>query len=249
VESQLRVTFQPQGRAVHVLAGTTLLEAAARAGLVIETPCGGVGTCGKCRLRVISPAMEPTAADRRVFDADALRDGWRLACQNRVQAETTVVVPDSSLFGGGAQILATADPGAAGDLRPAIRKQYVELPRPTLEDDAPDLLRLERATGPFKTDLRLVRHVAAALRAQAFTGTAVLADHRLIGFEPGDTRGHCYGVAFDIGTTTLVGALMSLTDGRELGVVSRVNPQVVFGDDVLSRIKRAATCPGRWRRA
>jgi uncharacterized 2Fe-2S/4Fe-4S cluster protein (DUF4445 family) len=244
MEAQLRVTFQPQGRSVSVLRGTTILEAAARAGLVIETPCGGAGTCGKCRVRIMANVSSPTPADAKAFCGKELQDGWRLACQNRVETETTVLVPETSLFGEGHQILATAESVAPKEVCPAIRKAYVELTPPTLEDDAPDLLRLERSVGPFKTDLLLVRHVAATLRAHGFKGTAVLADHRLIDFEVGDTRDRCFGVAFDIGTTTMVGELLSLRDGRELGVVSRMNPQVSFGDDVLSRIKHAATCAG-----
>ncbi len=244
METQIRVTFQPHGRSVSVLRGTTLLEAAARAGLVIETPCGGVGTCGKCRVRVTKGCGEPTAGDRRVFSSAELRDGWRLACRNAVVCETVATVPAASLFGGAHQILATSDATAPQEVLPGIRKCYVELEPPTLTDDAPDLLRLEQRIGPFKADLALVRSVSATLRAHGFKGTAVLSDHRLIDFEAGDTRGRCYGVAFDIGTTTLVGELLALGDGAKHGVVSRMNPQVSFGDDVLSRIRHATAAAG-----
>lgn len=242
-EQQIRVTFQPQGRSVSVLRRTTILEAAARSGVVIETPCGGTGTCGKCRVRVLANAGSPTAADKNAFSAAELKDGWRLACQNRITTEISVFVPETSLFGKKHQILAKTDSPISKEVLPAIRKMYVELTSPTLEDDDPDLLRLERAIGLFQADLPTVRQVATALHTHGFNGTAVLADHRLIDFEPGDTRCCCFGVAFDIGTTTLVGELLSLCDGRELSVVSRLNPQVSFGDDVLSRIKHAATSP------
>ncbi len=244
MEAQLRVTFQPHGRTVFVLRGTTILEAAARVGLVIETPCGGAGTCGKCRVRIALNAGKPVAADQKTFSAAELQDGWRLACRTRIESDTVVTVPETSLFGGEHQIMTTSTSGAPQEVRPAIRKLYVELSPPTLEDDTPDLLRLEQKIGPFKADLALIRHVSATLRAHDFKGTAVLADHRLLDFEPGDTRDRCAGVAFDIGTTTLVGQLLNLCDGRELGVVSRMNPQVSFGDDVLSRIGHAASCPG-----
>jgi len=243
-DQQQRVTFQPQGRSVSVLGGTTVLEAAARAGLVVETPCGGTGTCGKCRVRVMANAGAPTPADQEAFAQRELQEGWRLACQTAIESETVVFVPETSLFGGMPQILATADSRVAREVLPAIRKVYVELSAPTLEDDAPDLLRLEQRIGRFKADLPLVRRVSTCLRANGFKGTAVLADHRLIDFEAGNTGDRCFGVAFDIGTTTMVGELLSLCDGRELGVVSRMNPQVSFGDDVLSRIKHAATCEG-----
>ncbi len=244
METQLRVTFQPQGRSVFVLHGTTILEAAARAGVVIETPCGGGGTCGKCRVKILANAGVPTPADEHTFSGSELREGWRLACQNPIKTELTVFVPETSLFGSEHQILTTSDAAAPRDVRPGVRKTYVELTPPTLEDDAPDLLRLELKIGPFKADLPLVRQVPITLRAHAFKGTAVLADHRLIDFEAGNTSDRCFGVAFDIGTTTMVGELLNLCDGRELGVVSRMNPQVSFGDDVLSRIKHASTCAG-----
>jgi uncharacterized 2Fe-2S/4Fe-4S cluster protein (DUF4445 family) len=159
-----------------------------------------------------------------------------------IACETVVIVPMASLFGGEHQILATSDSGTTLEILPDIRKIHVALAPPTLTDDAPDLLRLEHAIGPFKASLSLIRHVSATLRANGFAGTAVLANHHLIDFEAGDTRERCFGVAFDIGTTTLVGTLLNLCTGDKLGVVSRMNPQVSFGDDVLSRIHHAASC-------
>jgi len=89
-DSQHRVTFQPQGRAVSVLDGTTVLEAAAVAGLVIDTPCGGAGTCGKCRVQVAQGATEPCELDRKTFTEAELAEGWRLACQNLVNTDMVV---------------------------------------------------------------------------------------------------------------------------------------------------------------
>jgi len=240
---QIRVTFQPCGRAAFVLPETTILEAAACAGLTIDTPCGGMGTCGKCRVQVISGACEPTEADRQMFGEDELRDGWRLGCQTAVCGETVVHVPDRSIFAGQHQILRAANTGAATEILPAVRKVYVKMPAPTLADSVADLRRLEQRVGAFKTDLTLLRRLPGILREHDFKGTAVLSDHRLIDFELGDTTSQCCGVAFDIGTTTMVGCLLSLHSGEELTVVSRMNPQVGFGDDVLSRIKHADSCP------
>ena len=92
-DEQVRVTFQPHGRAVFVLKGTKVLEAAARGGLILETPCGGQGTCGKCRLRLARGAGEPTGAEREALPAEDLRAGWRLACQSVVTEETVADVP------------------------------------------------------------------------------------------------------------------------------------------------------------
>ncbi len=235
--NQVKVAFQPTGRAVYVLPGTNVLEAAGRAGMTIETPCGGKGTCGKCRVQVTAGAGEPSEADRRVLAAEELAAGWRLACQTAVQRDATISVPDSSLFGTDHQILAERQRGVAEEVQPAVRKVYVELSPPTLSDGAADLARLAAAVGGAKADLPLLRRLPGLLREADFHGTAVLADHHLLAFEPGDTTGECYGAAFDIGTTTVVGSLLDLCSGHELALVSRMNPQVSRGDDVLSRIR------------
>ncbi|MCK4661181.1 MAG: 2Fe-2S iron-sulfur cluster binding domain-containing protein, partial [Phycisphaerae bacterium] len=242
--SQYKVTFQPQGRAVSVLKGTTILEAAASAGLVIDTPCGEAGTCGKCRVQVAQGAPNPSDTDRRALGKVELQQGWRLACQNAVNSDMIVHVPDESLFGGDHQIARDSTVGGPAEVRPAIRKVYVELSAPTLADAKPDLLRLEEKTGPFNVDVAMLRQVPKQLRQQGFKGTAVLSDHQLIDFEEGDTTGRCFGIAVDIGTTTMVASLLDLCSGQELAVVSKMNPQVTFGDDVLSRIQHSISCPG-----
>ncbi|NLL83032.1 MAG: DUF4445 domain-containing protein [Lentisphaerae bacterium] len=241
MEKQIKITFQPQGRSLTILPGTSILEAAARAGLVIETPCGGMGTCGKCRVQITQGDQPPTPADIKFFSATDLNQGWRLACQGKATSDLVITVPESSLFGRGHQIMSDTDASVATPQKidSGIRKCYVELEHPSLTDDAPDLLRLEQQVGPFKTSLKQIRNVSATLRTHDFKGTAVLSGRHLIDFQAGNTSKNCYGVAFDIGTTTLAGELLNLCDGSRLGVVSRMNPQVSFGDDVLSRIRHA----------
>ncbi|HSW45355.1 MAG TPA: ASKHA domain-containing protein [Phycisphaerae bacterium] len=234
---QVSVVFHPPGRSVSVLRGTTLLEAAALAGLTIDTPCGGGGTCGKCRVHLAGKAPAACVAEEQMFGEGELAAGWRLACQVRVQQPCTVEVPESSLFAGQCQIQERSETGEVAALQPSVRKVYVEMEAPTLESDAPDLLRLEQRVGAFEADLDILTELPGRLREKGFRGTAVLADHRLIDFETGDTSGRCFGAAFDIGTTTLVGSLMDLGTGAELAVASSVNPQVGLGDDVLSRIR------------
>jgi uncharacterized 2Fe-2S/4Fe-4S cluster protein (DUF4445 family) len=242
-DEQVRVTFEPNGRVVQVLRGTKLLEAAAKAGFTLDTPCGGAGSCGKCRVQATACAPEPTATERAALSAGELAAGWRLACQSPAVDGAVVKIPPDSLFADQHQILTAARAAARQDILPAVRKEYVELSEPTLADSAADLQRLQAKIGPVRADLAVLRELADKLRAGRFRGTAVMTDHRLIDFEPGDTREACYGAAFDIGTTTLVGALLNLGTGEELAVASALNPQVSFGDDVVSRIERASSCP------
>jgi uncharacterized 2Fe-2S/4Fe-4S cluster protein (DUF4445 family) len=220
-----------------------MLEAASRAALTIETPCGGQGTCGKCRVHVTAGAATPTPAEADFFSPDQLAEGWRLSCQTTVHSAANVNIPESSLLASKAQILAQAHQHDGSQVSPAVRKVHVQLAAPTLADGQSDLTRLEGFLGTFKADLELLRRLPSILRQEAFAGTAVLTDHHLIDFEPGDTTGVCYGAAFDIGTTTLVGSLLDLCTGAELAITSRINPQVNFGDDVLSRINYASQSP------
>ena len=234
-KQQVRVTFEPSGRAIHVLPGTTVLEAAAQAGLTISTPCGGGGTCGKCGVQMPKGACEASPADGEHFSDEQIGAGWRLACQTAICDECVVHVPETSLFASQHQIL-TDTTDDKTEVVPAVRKVFVQLTPPTLDDQGADLFRLEETTGPVKTTLSVIRDLTRVLRDDSFSGTAVIADHHLIGFEPGDTTDQCYGVAFDVGTTTVVGSLLDLRNGDELAIASGMNPQVTFGDDVLSRI-------------
>ncbi len=242
-EQQIRITFQPSGRSVFVLPGTKIIEAAARAGLTINTPCGGAGTCGKCQVKIAAGIKEPSEADKNVFDAEQLKDGWRLACQTSIQNETVAYIPESSRLVSQHKIVIESQTEEPTEVLPSVHKVYVELTAPTMEDNSADLLRLEDAIGIFKADLNQLRNLPKLLRQYNYKGTAVLTDHQLIDFEPGDTTNQCFGTAFDIGTTTIVGSLINLCDGSELAITSKMNPQVSFGDDVLSRIQHSSSCP------
>ncbi len=194
-----QVVFQPAGRSVTVLAETLLVEAAGRAGLIIQTPCGGNGTCGKCAVRVTSGACAPSAACRDFFTETKLRHGWRLACQARITAACIVEIPDSARLDSKAQIL-TSSAGRHLHLHPEVSKK------------------------------------PAANSTDAAPGTTVWRGHEVMALEPGDTRHALYGVAFDLGTTTIAAALMDLNTGQEVAVAAAMNPQVALGDDVISRI-------------
>ena len=243
-ESKVSVTFLPQGKTAEVLQGTRLVEAAARAGISLDLPCGGEGTCGKCRVRVLRGDSEPTPRQRERLSEEELRGGYRLACQMLVEGPLEIEVPETSLLAAGHQILARSRNTTRAFTKPVVRKQYVEMPMPERGSDQPDLTRLRERLGPVETDLEGLRLLPGLLRLADFRGTAVVAEGCLLDFEPGDTTARTFGVAFDIGTTTLVAELLDLGDGSSLGLASRLNPQTAFGDDVLSRILHARDHPG-----
>jgi uncharacterized 2Fe-2S/4Fe-4S cluster protein (DUF4445 family) len=238
-KGKVAVVFEPQGKRVHVERGTLIREAAAEAGLPLDSPCGGQGTCGKCKVRVLADPDSIGASESMALSAEERDQGFRLACQSRVIAPTTIEVPETSLVGSAYQILTAAGQGLADDGDPPVRKQFVELPKPSLEDGQADLERLREAAGPFEASLSVLRCLPKRLRDADFTGTSVISSGHLIDFEPGDTSRESYVAAFDIGTTTLVGVLLDMTSGRECASASRMNPQTHYGDDVLTRINHA----------
>ena len=247
---EIIIRIEPGGHVVRVRRGARLLESAARAGIIIDTPCGGAGTCGKCRTRFLANAPEPGEADRRLIDPQDLALGWRLGCQARFESGTAIEVPAESIFGGYHQIQTQS--GARNDRQADtdIRKHFVSMPPPTLSDDLPDLLRIERALAAgtsgwadkaaLEAPVGVLHSLGKRLRESDFSGTVTVRGRSLLDFEAGNTVDEAYGLAFDIGTTTLVGALMHLVSGREMAVVSDMNPQAVFGDDVVSRITFAS---------
>ena len=246
VVREVEVKFQPLGRAVGVARGSRLMEAALEAGAVLDLPCGGEGVCGKCRVRVHQGSAEPLPSDRTVFSRDELAQGFRLACQTIVDGPMTVEVPETSLLAPFQQILARIEGTTGPVVEPVVRHVYCEMPPPDRDGDLSDLSRLEAAIGPVEAPLDLLQELPRKLRRSDFRGTAVLeqADAtafglRLLDFLPGDQPATGYGVAMDVGTTTLVAMLLDLGTGEELAIASRVNPQTAFGDDVLSRILHA----------
>jgi len=248
----MKVIFEPEGRRVEVPSGTSILGAAAKADIIFETPCGGKGHCGKCRMQVISGAGEPTAADLKIFSKAQLQAGMRLACQNRISGAVVVSVPDEARFFG--QTILTDGIAASFSANAAFRKLHVTIPHATLEDQTSDLDRLKRAVaaglgrsdgiGGIGIRLQTVRTLPAMLHEHANAFTVVLHGDEIAGFEAGDTASACYGVAADIGTTTVVGLLVDLNTGKQVLAASRINPQVARGDDVISRLTFIREDPG-----
>jgi uncharacterized 2Fe-2S/4Fe-4S cluster protein (DUF4445 family) len=234
-----RVTFEPEGRSAFVLGGTNLVEAAGQAGIILNQPCGGEGTCGKCQVEVLENAPEPTAADRRHLSDAMLADGWRLACQLTVEHDLVVSIPQGTRFF--EQLVLTDGEGRKYPFCPNLRKTHVLVPAASVEDPRSHLDRLKAAIGNrhLQTDLRLVKALPSLLGDGDGDVTVVCEGDEIQWVEAGDTTGDLYGVAFDIGTTTIAGALLNLSEPAKAGgqtVGSRTNPQVHFGDDVVTRI-------------
>lgn len=234
-----RVVFQPEGRSVFVLRGTKAVEAAGQAGIILNTPCGGEGTCGKCRVEVSGTAPHPCEAEKQRLSPQEIASGVRLACQLAVDRDMVISVPESTRFF--EQVVLTEGREREYRFEPNVRKRYVEMSAPTVEDLRSDVDRLKQSlqtdqSEDLQVDLWLTRELGSRLRAEGFKVTAVLRGNEVECLESGDTTDAIWGVAFDVGTTTIVGCLVDLTNGQRAGTASRTNPQVHFGDDVVSRI-------------
>jgi uncharacterized 2Fe-2S/4Fe-4S cluster protein (DUF4445 family) len=235
---EIKISFPSHGRVVFALPGTSLFECLARAGILVRTPCAGAGTCGKCRVRVTAGELAPSAECRRHLSSAELASGMRLACKVRVSGEISVEVPPESLFEHDVLVVHGGEGEAPCAGLPPVAKRRVHLTEPTLEAPTADLDNLAAALGlpELSADVGPLRELPGAVRQGGFTVTATVTGNRLIRVEPGDTTARHLALAVDIGTTTIAVALLDLTTGCTLGSRGMLNPQVRFGDDVVSRI-------------
>jgi uncharacterized 2Fe-2S/4Fe-4S cluster protein (DUF4445 family) len=232
----------PTVRGVRVPPGVTVFDAASWNGIAIDSTCGGHGTCHKCRIQVTSGADVPvTRHDVRTFSPDQLSAGWRLGCLLHATRDLAVEVPPLTTR----PKAATVGIGRQVILRPALQKRYVELTEATLADQRTDLARLTDAIDDLEltADLHVLRRLATVLRPADFKVTAVILDEALVDVEPGDTTAIRYAIAFDLGTTTVVGTLLDVSTGTPLAVASTLNAQQPFGGDVITRISATMMDP------
>ena len=239
--ARVELNFLPGGQRVRVPPGVTLFDAASWNGIAIDSTCGGHGTCKKCKVRVIDGSVPASPLDARAFSADELRGGWRLACRALAEADVQVEVPPlvtrpkAATVGVGRQVI----------LRPAAQKRYLELTEPSLADQQTDIERVLAALDDLelRVDLAVLRGLGQRLRAADFKVTAVIVDDVLIDVQAGDTTGRLLGIAFDLGTTTVVATLLDLGTGTPLAVSSMLNKQQPFGADVITRISATMLDP------
>ncbi len=224
----------PVERPVTVPPGVSVFDAASWNGIAIDSTCGGHGTCKKCRVRITDGDVPPSRLDFRAFTQEEIDAGWRLACMVRANADVALDVPPlvtrpkAATVGVGRQVI----------LRPGVQKRYLELEEPTLSDQRTDIDRVIDAIDDIEVEagLDVMRVIPRALRNGNFKVTAVIVDRELIDVQPGDTTALRYGVAFDLGTTTVVATLLDLATGTPVAVRSMLNKQQPFGADVISRI-------------
>jgi len=255
-----KVIFQPSGRRGEVEEGKTLLEAAQSLGVDIEALCGNKKVCGKCKVRIEEGYFEKDNIDSGMSHLSPLVEdeqkhikpedgpGIRLACTAEVHGDVKVFVPERSRAG--KQVVRKAAKELSIALNPAVKKYNVELVPPKLHDmttgDYERVLKFLEDDYGLKNlsfDYPVLKELQDVLRKGEWKATAtVWMDREIIKIEPGFVE-KCYGLAVDVGTTTCVGYLTDLNTGKVVNTESMMNPQVPYGEDVMSRITYAMTNP------
>ncbi|HEX7994103.1 MAG TPA: ASKHA domain-containing protein [Streptosporangiaceae bacterium] len=246
VTPRVDLVFVSNGSKVRVPAGVTIFDAASWNGIAIDSTCGGHGTCKKCKIRIADGAVPVSSLDTRAFSPDELRDGWRLACRAEAMTDLQIEVPPLTTR----PKAATVGVGRQVILRPAVQKRYLELDEPSLSDQRSDIERVLDGVDDLelRADLPVLRSLGRVLRAADYKVTAVVVDEALIDVQPGDTTGSRYGIAFDLGTTTVVATLLDLSTGTPMAVGSMLSKQQPFGADVISRISAVMLEPDNLER-
>lgn len=250
------ITFLPSGKSICATAGSNLLESARAAGVEIDAPCGGKGTCGKCVVRVASGALESDSLG--VLSKSEVADGYLLACKATVLATpATVDVPEQVGRKGGKFTSASEDLGLVRQdlfprnwqFDPLALKWFVHVPQPRPEDGLSDLDRLTQGLQTqwgqvdFVYPLSVVRAIPAAVRKAGGDVTVTMIQgpghYHVIGIEAGNQAERHYGVAVDVGTTTVAVQLIYLPVAEPVATVTDYNDQIACGLDVISRINYA----------
>lgn len=252
---KFKVVFKPDGKVVKVDKGADLLFAAVSAGLYVNSSCGGEGICGRCKV-IIKKGKFRTEPTGRISQEER-KKGYVLACLTTVEGNLEVLVPKESRLGeqrlqdiySKAIDIDKGKPVISEEVfthSPISTKIYIEMPPPTQDDSVSDYERLLREIKSkynfpiIQTGLRNIRKLGSILRYSDWKVTVTLGKRNetteVVLIEPGNSSTENYGVAFDIGTTTVSGQLIDLNTKEVLGTKATYNKQIVFGDDVITRI-------------
>lgn len=214
--------------------GERLLDVLQKNSVKVTSPCGGNGTCGKCRIKVGGIKSQPSDKEKNLLGISALENGIRLACYNKIEGDIDIYADEKVEKA----VIVTEGIKRNIKLGPVIRKEYAELPVPELNDQEPDLERVLKRSGGDGTQIsmKMLGKLPEVLRSSDFKVTFVYNDDSIIAVEAGNTVPIQYGIAVDIGTTTIAAYLYDLNTGRHIDTFSTMNPQRKFGADVLSRI-------------
>lgn len=242
---KVTVIFEPEGGQVTVSFGTTILQAANQAGVRIRSECGGEGKCGKCRVIIKNQEYinKLTESEAILLNSEEVQKGFRLACCSKIaqnSGKLTVLVPKESRIS--ERKFQEKGVERHVPLSPIISKYLISLQEPTLSDVRPDAerilecLRREHCL-ELNIDFEVLKNLPRILRDSNWNMTAVVWNNQeIISIEAGNTLKNVLGLAIDLGTSKIVTQLVELSTGKTLATASVENPQLMYGEDILSRI-------------
>ncbi|MFP8778184.1 ASKHA domain-containing protein [Hydrogenophaga sp. RWCD_12] len=255
------IVFTPSGRRGRFKIGTPVLQAARSLGVDIDSVCGGRGICGRCQVVVsegefpkhgltssAASLCEITEVERGFQGERPLIEGRRLSCHARLQGDVVIdVPPDSQVH---KQVVRKAAEAHDLVLNPLVSLHYVEVQEPDMHDPSGDLRRLEDSLefewglSELNCDLKVMQALQPVLRKGGWKVTvAVHARRRIIAIWPGLQK-HLYGMAVDVGSTTIAAHLCDLDTGEVVASAGVMNPQIRFGEDLMSRVSYVMMNPG-----
>jgi len=242
---KVKIIFKPLNQEAEVECGTSLLKAAQIAGVSIPSECGGMGRCGKCKVVVQKGVTPLTPQEREYLTPEEIRRKIRLACQAIVKRPAVVSL--LSLPSGKEHILEEGIRRSVA-FQPFIKKYFLDICANDLKQERP----LDEIVTEFLVQQGLnkpaiafssLKNLPVLFQNHCKGITALVKDRQVLGFESGDTSRQFFGLAIDIGTTTVVGYLFDLCQGILVGVDSALNDQSSLGSDVVSRIEYALNTP------
>lgn len=244
---KLSVIFQPSGRRINVDSGGNILDAARTGGEPVESVCGGKQTCGKCKVRVSGPVSPFSSVEKKFLSEKERKAGYRLACATRILGDIRIDLLEENQ-----RIYPAIRKGvreAPFDLNPAVKMYPITLVPPTLRDSRGDFERVKRSLAEgfglsdLSADLTVLHSLPQILRTNDWKAHVwVWMDRKILEVCPA-TNGARYGLAVDIGTTTIGVYLCDLGNGKIVATESMMNPQVKYGEDLMSRISYAMADP------
>ena len=237
-----KVEFIPIGRRLEVSAEVSLLAAAQQAGADLTAVCGGVGICGTCQVRLIKGMLSPvTDVEEETLSADQLKNGYRLACQAYPSGDVRIEIPPESMPA--VQRLQVEGQDMLFDLDPAVIPLDLEIPLPVNTDLRSDFTRVDHEVqkmgfSPLQADLAGITCLSQMLRTQDWKVRLAVNPGQiatgLVTTLPWGTP--LYGLAVDMGSTKLALYLIDLANGITVAKTGVMNPQIAFGEDIVSRI-------------
>jgi uncharacterized 2Fe-2S/4Fe-4S cluster protein (DUF4445 family) len=234
-EQIMKMTFMPQNLEYEAAEGQTILEAATEAGVSIDGNCGGRGTCGKCKVKILRNTPAEAADPNGKLTEEEKAAGIRLACLHQVTEGMVVEIPESMTTAERKRRMIKLPEGFVP--QPSVTKHHLKVEATSLKASESDEDRICKALGMEKLEfpVETIRKLPAALEENDEI-TVTVRDSVVIDVEKGDTEAENYGIAVDIGTTTVVVMLWDLATAEAAGVEAFANPQGAYGADVISRI-------------